>query len=450
MMQSPADTARRAARADLLWKPRRFWLRIRARSKLYLAIYALLLPTVLGMALFNYYPKLTVVKYSFYRWDVSTTEEFRGLRNFFDAFNDPIFWQTFRVVGILLAANLLKMWPSIITAIAIHRIRNERWKYLYRVLFVVPMVIPGLVWLLIWKSFYDPNVGILNVLLRGTGLMHVLHWLDRTMPKLAYVMIPSRIILVDNLFGSVWGLIVVGAVWLSALAGWRAIRRAWIWWVVLLAAAGLIWQTKPIYLAMLPPLIALALALRQRGDICMSTAQWIGQSALVVACLYIFTTMIWTVPTEAFETGAPAWLGHSKLILPAVMFWGFPYVGTFGVLLYLAGLANISQDVYEAAELDGAGSLARIWHIELPLILGQIRINLIFLTIGTLLDYGFFLILLGPDGGPGNVGLVPGLYMYTEAFVQSRYGYACTLGMVMFIMILALTMIYQKYLKVEQ
>jgi len=318
------------------------------------------------------------------------------------------------------------------------------------VLFVVPMVIPGLVWLLIWKSFYDPNVGILNVLLRGTGLMHVLHWLDRAMPALARFLLPARMLMVDYVFGSVWGLIVAGAVWLSALAGWRAMRRAWVWWCVLLATAALIWQTQPVYLLLAAPLVVLALILRRQGGAALTAAVWIGQGMVAVAILCIVTTMIWTVPTEAFETSAPAWLGHSKLILPAVIFWGFPYVGTFGVLLYLAGLANISQDVYEAAELDGAGSLARIRHIELPLILGQIRINLIFLTIGTLLDYGFFLILLGPDGGPGNVGLVPGLYMYTEAFVQSRYGYACTLGMVMFVMILALTVIYQKYLKVEQ
>ena len=55
----------------------------------------------------------------------------------------------------------------------------------------------------------------------------------------------------------------------------------------------------------------------------------------------------------------------------------------------------------------------------------QVRINLIMMTIGTLTAYEFFLILLGQDGGPGNVGMVPGLYMYKSAVIDSRYGYAC-------------------------
>ena len=106
--------------------------------------------------------------------------------------------------------------------------------------------------------------------------------------------------------------------------------------------------------------------------------------------------------------------------------------------------------MYEAAELDGAGSLCKMWRIELPLILTQVRINLIFLTIGTLTDYGFFLILLGPEGGPANVGMVPGLYMYNAAFVDGNFGYACALGMVLFFLILGLTVINQKYVRVEK
>ena len=151
-----------------------------------------------------------------------------------------------------------------------------------------------------------------------------------------------------------------------------------------------------------------------------------------------------------FVTGSPAWLGHSKLVIPALLLWGFPWVGTVGVLIYLAGLQNISQDVYEAAELDGAGPVTKLFRIELPLIMTQVRINLVFLTIGTLTDYGFFLLLLGPDGGPGNKGMVPGLYMYTEAFLNNRFGYACALGMVLFFMILFITVLYQKYVKVEK
>ena len=62
----------------------------------------------------------------------------------------------------------------------------------------------------------------------------------------------------------------------------------------------------------------------------------------------------------------------------------------------------------------------------------------------------FFFILLGPSGGPGNVGVVPGLYMYSKAFTDGKFGYACALGMIMFLLILLLTIIYQRYVKVDK
>jgi ABC-type sugar transport system permease subunit len=91
-----------------------------------------------------------------------------------------------------------------------------------------------------------------------------------------------------------------------------------------------------------------------------------------------------------------------------------------------------------------------LFRIELPLILTQVRINLIFMTIATLTTYEMFLILLGPNGGPDNRGMVPGLYMFAKAFLEGKFGYACALGMVLFFMILGLTVIYNKYVKIEK
>jgi len=171
---------------------------------------------------------------------------------------------------------------------------------------------------------------------------------------------------------------------------------------------------------------------------------------MAIGALFVAFGMIWVTPTEQFAGGTPAWLGNQHLVLPAIIIWGFPWVATIGVLIYLAGLQQISQDVYEAAELDGVGPLGKFFRIELPLIMTQVRINLIFMTIGTLTGYEMYLILLGAEGGPGNVGIVPGLYMYNESFNENRYGYACALGMVLFVMILLLTIIYQRYVKVEK
>ncbi len=71
------------------------------------------------------------------------------------------------------------MIPSIASEVMIHRLRSDRWQYLYRVLLVVPMIVPGLVTLFIWKFFFDPNLGLLNRVLDATGLKSLLVQLDQ-------------------------------------------------------------------------------------------------------------------------------------------------------------------------------------------------------------------------------------------------------------------------------
>lgn len=436
------------------------------RARLWALLYALMLPTIVGVLIFTYLPNIEVVKYAFYRWDGSQIEEYRGVENFKQAItNDPLFWDSFKLVGILLLANLLKMWPSIFVAIAIHRLTNQRYQYLYRVLFVIPMVIPGLVWLLIWKTIFTS--GMLNDVLNATGLMWVLQQCDGWLPSLhqlvtttAYsfnsdspvlsaILQPLRII--PTVFGSSWGLALFGVVTLVASGGLGHVRRRWFIWLMLTGIGAFLWG--PIRM---PLLIGGAFVLsewlfrRDRIDGPAHTNR-IGIIAIAVAAVTVMLTEIWTEPIGApLADGNPPWLGHSKLIIPSLILWGFPWVGTIGVLIYLAGLQTISSEVYEAADLDGVGFWGKIFKIELPLILTQVRINLIFMTIGTLTDYAFYLLLLGAHGGPGNKGMVPGLYMYKKAFLDGEFGYACTLGMCMFVIILAITVFYQKYVRVEK
>jgi ABC-type sugar transport system permease subunit len=395
------------------------------RSKLYLVLIGLMLPTLIGLALFTYYPQFGAIKYSLYNWDGGTTEEFIGFGNFKEAFTvDPRFWQSFYLVLILLGANIVKMWPSIFAAICLHRIRSERWQYIYRVLFVVPMIIPGIVGLLVWKSFFEANSGALNAFLNATGLMGVLDWLDESMAG-------------NETTGWV-GLVNTGIA--------RAVRDEFVigsvhglWWMIIVGVLLIV-------LRMVSGSI-----FKLRSNPVAPFLTWGAVLLITTSVTLALLLCSWpTQPLGVFADGNPAWLGNQNLIIPSVIFWGFPWVGTVGVLIYLAGLQNITQDVYEAAELDGVGSIRKLFAIELPLIMTQVRINLIFLTIGTISDYGFFLLLLGNDGGPGGKGMVPGLYMYRAAFIEQRFGYACALGMVLFVILLAITVFYQKYVKVDK
>ncbi|MEM1356498.1 MAG: ABC transporter permease subunit, partial [Planctomycetota bacterium] len=444
-----------------------------------------------------------------------------------------------------------------------HRLLSDRWRYIYQVCFVIPMVVPMMVWLLVWKSFFDPDFGILNKLLSLTGLMPVLGWLDGVavenktevitsvaangesmveevtyntytgvMPNIAGWLDPilngfyrlneigepilyetanglqPQLIFpgIEQIFGGVWAMILVGAVCLTLMSQRLNSPSRWLGYAMLLALAvtvpllaamainpeasmaqpilalvifvalmvglakgmGSSWVIWPFLLLYgiwacygepvwrLPVMIGVGIAFaevvgRTTGRLIgPEILRWTGIALVGIGGLFVAFGLIWTEPTEQFVTGRPAWLGNQDLILPALILWGFPWVGTVGVLIYLAGLQQISTDVYEAAELDGVGPIGKLFKIELPLIMTQVRINLIMMTIGTLTAYEFFLILLGREGGPGNVGMVPGLYMYKSAFIDQRFGYACALGMVLFVVILLLTIVYQKYVKVDK
>jgi raffinose/stachyose/melibiose transport system permease protein len=121
-----------------------------------------------------------------------------------------------------------------------------------------------------------------------------------------------------------------------------------------------------------------------------------------------------------------------------------------GVLIYLAGLQSISTEIYEAAELDGVNGFQKFVYIELPLIMTQVRLTLVLLIIATLQGFGLQLLLLGESGGAGGRGMVPGLWMFNRAFVAGEFGYACALGVILFVFILALTYINNKYVRVSK
>lgn len=136
------------------------------------------------------------------------------------------------------------------------------------------------------------------------------------------------------------------------------------------------------------------------------------------------------------------WLRDPQLVIPSLIFMGFPWIGGTAVLIYMAGLMNISHEVIEASVMDGCSSIRRIFKIDLPLIMGQIRYFLVFGIIGGIQDYNSQLIIT--QGGPGYTTFVPGYYMYTKAFGSNRMGYASAVGFVMFITIFALTVIIFK------
>lgn len=142
------------------------------------------------------------------------------------------------------------------------------------------------------------------------------------------------------------------------------------------------------------------------------------------------------------------WLGNPKTVIPSLIFMGFPWIGGTGVLIYMAGIINISTEVIESSRLDGASTLRRIFSIDIPLLMGQIRYFLVFGIIQGLQDFGIQIALT--SGGPGYSTYVPGYHMYVQAFTAGRMGYACAVGTTMFIVIFILSLFAYKKIRTEE
>ena len=122
--------------------------------KYHWAIYFFALPSLAFIALFQYYPAALGIFHSFYRWNGADINEYNGLANYRELLTQRDFWASFRVALIIGVWNVVKMIPAVAVAVCINRARSTRMQFLYRTMFVAPMVIPGLIVVLIWRTFF--------------------------------------------------------------------------------------------------------------------------------------------------------------------------------------------------------------------------------------------------------------------------------------------------------
>ncbi|MEO6434521.1 MAG: sugar ABC transporter permease, partial [Tepidisphaeraceae bacterium] len=154
-----------------------------------------------------------------------------------------------------------------------------------------------------------------------------------------------------------------------------------------------------------------------------------NEDGLVNNILHLFGV---APPAQGYLTG-PA------TVLWAIAFIGFPFAGGINILIYYAGLTAIPDSVHEAATLDGATGLRKFLLIDVPLVLSQIKLLVMLTIIGGIQAFeGVYILTVG---GPGFESMVPGLWMYLNAFMFQRMGYACAIGVILFLLILTLTVL---------
>ncbi|HEX8032267.1 MAG TPA: sugar ABC transporter permease [Ktedonobacterales bacterium] len=169
----------------------------------------------------------------------------------------------------------------------------------------------------------------------------------------------------------------------------------------------------------------------------------------------VVTGLIWSFiynPLNGFLAGLlrlfnpnvvpPALLADQRTVLLAIfiaMCW--KYFG-FHLVLYIAGLQNIPEDIIEAAQIDGASRWLVTRHITLPLLGSTIRLS-VFLSILGSLQY-FDLIWVMSDGGPVYASETMATYQIHFGLQQFALGYGSAVGVVMFVMCLIFALLYQR------
>jgi raffinose/stachyose/melibiose transport system permease protein len=278
--------------------------------------YALLAPIFLLLIVFVYYPPLLGLTRAFYSWSPGNPAVFVGLKNFQDYFTysqtPGEFVNLLKLLCVLFAARVV---VPFLMAEAIFAVRARDARELYRLLTVLPILLPGIVTILLWRNLYDPQLGPINTLLQSLGLGAFAH----------------------------------------------------------------------------------------------------------------------------------DWLGEPTTAIFAIAAVGFPWVAGIGTLIYLGGLGQISDSIFEACRLDGCVGFQRILLVDLALLLRQVRL----LTILAIIEAAtaFETILVLTDGGPGFASTVPALTMYHRAFGSGEFGYGSAIGLLLFVMTLCGTFLLNKLMR---
>jgi len=134
----------------------------------------------------------------------------------------------------------------------------------------------------------------------------------------------------------------------------------------------------------------------------------------------------------------PLWLASSQWALPALIIMAIWGGCGFAAVIYLAALQDLPEDLFEAAELDGAGTIQKFRAITFPLITPTTFFLLVTGFIGASQSFG--MINLMTRGGPGTSTTVASYYVYQNAFQFYKFGYAAAVSWVMFAFVLLLTL----------
>lgn len=139
----------------------------------------------------------------------------------------------------------------------------------------------------------------------------------------------------------------------------------------------------------------------------------------------------------------PQWMADEVWSKPAIVIMSLWGVGG-NMIIYLAGLQGIPRQLYEAADIDGAGMFDKFRFVTLPMLTPVIFFNLIMSIVASFQIFTQVYVMTGGQGGPADSTLVMVLYIYQQAFKFHNMGYASAIAWMLFIIILVFTLLQFK------
>jgi len=174
-------------------------------------------------------------------------------------------------------------------------------------------------------------------------------------------------------------------------------------------------------------------------------------SAILVAIVWrwIFNANPFGLANTALGTiglGPFLWIGSSDQALIAVILSAVLTIPGGGVVLYSAAIGSLPRELYEAAEVEGAGPFAKWWHITVPLLKPT---TLYLLVVYTILAFQVFerVYIMTNGGGPNNATITIVQLIYSAAFQFGRYGLASAMAVVLFVMAIAVAVVQFRALR---
>lgn len=217
------------------------------------------------------------------------------------------------------------------------------------------------------------------------------------------------------------------------------------WNTTIYALANLVW--------IIPLALLLAVAVNADKLPFKTFWRWTYFSPVVtstVAIILVFGPLfnrdygLFNAPLIALGMKPIAWLNDNFWVKPALILLLTWRATGFTMIYFLAGLQNVPRDLYEAAEVDGATKRQLFWYITIPMLRPVILFVIVFGLIGSLQIFEEPYLLTG--GGPSYHSMSVAQYLYTKGIQQLEYGYASTVGVVLFIVIGVLSAIQLRWL----